>query len=81
MDARTHTDLSDRLLADLIRDAQGYCSAAGIKLSTLSHYAIGNTRWFDDRSAGKPYTVATLDRIRRYMADHPPASKKRAGAA
>lgn len=58
-------------IADLIAEAEAYCAAKGIKLSTLGLYALENSRWFDDRRAGKPCLTKTILRVRQYMAENP----------
>ena len=57
--------------AELLQEATAYCEKNSIKLGTLSYYALKNTKWFDDRLAGKPCLTSSLVRIRQYMADHP----------
>lgn len=64
--------------SDLIATAERYCDAAGIKLSTLGSYAVGNSRWFDDRRAGRPCLNTTIDRVIRYMADNAPEQRTEA---
>lgn len=57
--------------ATILDDASRYCAAAGIKLSTLGLYAVGNSRLFANLKAGRPCLTTTLDRVYRYMAEHP----------
>lgn len=68
--------MQDNELHELIADAERYCAEAGIKLSTLGQYALGNKRWFDDRRAGRPCLTSTVERLRSYLAD-----KRRENAA
>lgn len=61
---------------ELLAEAERYCAAAGIKLSTLGLYAVGSSRWFADRKAGKPCLTTTMTRVRAYMDDNPPVTKR-----
>jgi hypothetical protein len=54
-----------------LADAERYCAAAGIKLSTLGLYAVGNSRFFANLKAGRPCLTSTLERVRRYMQENP----------
>lgn len=68
--------------SDIIAEGEAYCALKGIKLSTLSSYAVGSSRWFDERKAGKPCLTTTIDRLRQYMRENPPApTEQEAGAA
>ncbi len=67
--------------AEILTEARRYCANAGIKLSTLGAYAVGNNRIFARLEAGRDCHTATLDRIAQYMADHPPATPAREDAA
>lgn len=59
----------------VIEEAERYCAAAGIKLSSLGLYAVDNSRFFANLKAGRSCLVSTLDRVRQYMVDNPrPAS-------
>lgn len=55
----------------LIDDAERYCADAGIKLSSLGLYAVGNSRLFASLKAGRPCLTTTIERVRRYIEDNP----------
>lgn len=64
-------DMVEHTPETIVPAAERYCAAAGIKLSTLGYYAVGNTRLFANLAAGRPCLTSTLARVARYMRDHP----------
>lgn len=73
-------DMVEHTPATIIPAAERYCAAAGIKLSTLGYYAVGNTRLFANLAAGRPCLTSTLARVDRYMREHPVSASNTPGS-
>lgn len=58
---------------DFIKEAREFCAARGIKLSTLGRYAVGDRTLFDRLETGGQCLPRTMQRVRTYMAENPPA--------
>lgn len=60
---------------DFISEAERYCAARGIRLSTLGAYASGDRTLFERLKSGKNCLPPTMERVRRYMAANPVSSE------
>lgn len=73
-------------MEQLIADIEAYCDAAGIKPQRLLRDAadMGWGKWSDWKARKTYPTMKVVDRVRTYMADHPPEAyhrRKRGSAA
>lgn len=73
-------------MEQFIREIEAYCAVAGIKPQRLLRDAV-NAQWgqWDGWKSGKSSpTMALVDRLRVYMAEHPPegyVARKKGAAA
>lgn len=70
----------------LIAEIEAYCASAGIKPQRLLRDAVGAGwgQWSGWKAGTSSPTMAVADRLRLYMADHPPeayATRKQGTAA
>lgn len=56
---------------DFICEAERYCAARGIRLSTLGAYAVGDKTLFTRLRNNGNCLPPTMERVRRYMAENP----------
>ncbi len=68
------------MVDDLIIEAERYCEAAGIKLSTLGQYAVSDKTLFTRLIGGGTCHVRTVERVRAYMAENPTTKRERDAA-
>lgn len=56
----------------LLSDLDDYCSAVGLKITTVCNRALGNTRFPQVHQRRLERLAEDERRIRKYMADNPP---------
>lgn len=66
------------MIQDFLSEAKAYCDARGIKLTTLSRYAVDDKELFPRLERGGQCYPRTIDRVRHYMAQNPPSDSRRA---
>jgi hypothetical protein len=63
------------MIEAFLDDARTYCATRQIKLATLGRYACDDKALFTRLEAGGQCYPKTIDRVRAYMADHPPLTE------
>jgi hypothetical protein len=57
----------------LLREIAGYCRNAGMAESTFGRLAVNDGKLVSRLRFGRRVTGATMDRVRSFMSEHPPA--------
>lgn len=60
----------------LLEEIATFLRATGMAPTIFGREAVGDTALVSRMKAGRNITLATVDRIRKYMAEHAPASAK-----
>ncbi|WP_457650853.1 hypothetical protein [Profundibacter sp.] len=66
---------------DLISELNDYCRRTGFKASTVCVRALGDSRFVDRYRRRLERTAVDAEKLRRYMAEHPPRGGKAEDAA
>ncbi len=61
------------MIDEFLTEARAYCKARNIKLATLGRYAVDDKEPFPRLERGGQCYPRTMDRVRAYMAENPPA--------
>lgn len=71
------------MLSDLIDEIEGYAKRRGIKETTFGRLAADDGKFVGRLRDGKGVTIATVERVRKYMRDNPapPTPTSRSEAA
>lgn len=73
------------IVASLLAEIESFCRERGITESTFSRRAVSDGKFVARLRAGKGITVATVDRVRDYIAAEraaaPPATEGQEGAS
>lgn len=65
--------LSNGVMIDaLLNESREYCAARGISLTTLGLYACDDSKLFARLESGGQCMPRTIERVRKYMAEHWP---------
>lgn len=66
---------------DLIQAIESYAAARGIAPATVTSRAVGNSRLYRNLKNGGGCNLIVAERLRAYMAAHPPATVQPEGDA
>lgn len=65
------------IIDTLLREITAYCREAGIAETTFGRLAVGDGKFVGRLRDGRDVTVRVVEQARGYMADNPPAARRR----
>jgi hypothetical protein len=63
------------MMSDLISEMKSYCDRSGTAASTLGRRALGDPSFVSRLRGGGECLPRTVERVRAYMRDNPPAAR------
>ena len=59
---------------ELLVEIEDFCARVGIAVSTFGRLAVNDGKFVGRLRAGGTLTVETVEKVRAYIADHPPVT-------